>query len=175
MDEPWRFYRQAHATATVIPLLVLGGGAALASAVAYAVNRRGSVAVGVLVAIAVVGVVVRTLYVVPQIGVRETDGGLLSQMDGGWLSLTPKRDLVAWEDIEGFVVVSGLFPGQTVRAACRSRGLVRIAVRQGRPMRWTGGETRDIASVLADRTNEVLRARGLDGVVTVSTRARGAT
>jgi hypothetical protein len=37
-------------------------------------------------------------------------------------------------------------------------------------MTWKGGDTRDIASVLAERTNEVRRARGLDGEIEVKER-----
>ena len=169
----WRFYRQRGAVLGLFSLAVLGVvGVIPYVIVGYGVDHHGSIAVVVLAVVAVAGMSARTAWIAPRNGVEETDDGLVALTPGTWMTFRPKRALVPWEDIDGFVVVPrpGIGVGKFLDVSRRSGAPVRLPVVQGLQMRWRGGETRDIASVLAERTNEVRRARGLAGEVVVTQR-----
>jgi hypothetical protein len=172
-SEGWRFYRQRAAVFGLISLAALGlVGLVPYLIVGYGIDHHGSIAVVVLSVAAVAGMSVHTAWIAPRNGVSETDDGLVSQTPGTWMTFRLKRELVPWEDIDGFVIVPrpAFGVGKFLDLSRRSGPPVRLPVVQGRPMTWKGGDTRDIASVLAERTNEVRRARGLDGEIEVKER-----
>jgi len=150
--------------------LVAVGGVVPFVVVDYGINRHGNVLVTVIVVVVVVLYAIRTALIALRIGVAETAGGLVAQTEGAWWSAQAKRDLVAWEDIDGFYVARNPPFGIAVFVARRSGSALKLPLRQDRLMSWKGGKTRDIASLLAERANAEIRARGLAREITVTSR-----
>lgn len=82
------------------------------------------------------------------LGLKEANAGLRVFNRVRWVTL-------AWEDLAAFDVHGGRVGAE------RSDGARRLLpVKQGARLTWAGGETRNIAHVLVDHANKVLRDRG---------------